>query len=228
MDKNELFQLAWYKIFDSHQTRFSKSPNLQIYYRTMLSQIKLAKRFGKVDLCILGDSNAHNLGTYENMRKFGKIGLSINLAIPGSRADHWLHFFHSENGKKVYSEIKDSKILWNIGGNHIIQKDMERLEIKLQKLFSLFSKSYNCLVPPIWSRHMHFLGPELEINQQIQICNTYIKKIWKTHAIDTYSIFLNWDKTEPFILTHKDLVHFSKIGDDIRIPIILFSLLFIP
>jgi hypothetical protein len=220
---NRNFQLAWnqfYKKIIPHKK--SKNPFDKV--RLIKAQLFLAKSFGDIKLCILGDSNAENLANYELMIKFDPIGLSVNLAIGGTRADHWIVFFESEPGQKVLQAIGKAKILWNIGGNHILQKRMDIMESSLSILHDLFPQSYNCLLPPIWSKYLQSLGTEIEINHQLQLCNQTIKTIWKEKTIDTYTPFLNWESNEPYVLAHKDLVHFSEFGNKTRIPVILDAL----
>ena len=228
MSANRKFQSAWNNFLKGFYKRKSNKngAGLLMYVKRMHKQIDLAKDYGKIQLAILGDSNAENLASYQYMKKFDPIGVSINLAISGTRADQWLDFFlKTKDGERIYKEISKAKILWNIGGNNILQNKMEILKPSLLGLKKLFPFSYNCLVPPIWSRFMQFNQTQIELNHKVNLCNKYIKEIWQTRAIDTYTPFLNPNTNEPFILVHKDLVHFSKYGNSVRIPIILFHLL---
>lgn len=225
MNKNRKFQLVWSGLVKNLYPK-SKSILLKDHFTRMKKQIELARSFGKIKLCILGDSNAENLSGFEYMSMFDPIGLSINLALSGTRADHWIDFFQSREGSEIKDSIQNCIVVWNIGGNHILQKRMDNMEESLTQLHTYFPESFNCLLPPIWSKFMHFLGPELEINHQLNLCNKAIFEIWKEKTIDTHTPFVNWEQNEPYVMVHKDLVHFSDIGNRIRIPIIIAKVYF--
>lgn len=225
MNNNQRFQLLWNKLLKGFYKRgINKNGGIQARFNLMKNQIEVAKNFGKIDLCIIGDSNAENLAVYSEMIKFSPIGLSINLAVSGTRADEWVDFFQTKNGLSIYKEIISSHILWNIGGNHILHKKMDILESSLKSLFELFPISFNCFVPPIWSKYLEYNQILIDTHQQVQLCNKYILEIWKDRAIDTFTPFMNWDRQEPFVLAHKDLVHFSELGNLVRVPLMILKI----
>lgn len=227
MSANRQFQKAWNHLIKGLYVRKNRhKTGILAYSQRMQEQIQLAGSYGPIGLTIMGDSNAENLASYRYMKKFDRFGISLNLAVAGSRADEWLYFFaKTETGHQIYQKIHTTKILWNIGGNHILQNRMDNLESSLKGLKKLFPHSFNCLVPPIWTRFLQYSSQQIEWNHRIKLCNSYIQDIWQQRAIDTYSPFVNQNTGEPHILTHKDPVHFSKYGNAVRIPIILYHLL---
>lgn len=116
-------------------------------------------------------------------------------------------------------------IIWNIGGNHILQNAMESLEKNLEKLKEIFPNSWNCLIPPIHMTAISMLNglSVSEIKGRVDHANSLISKIWNIKTIDTYSPFLNPSANgEPYWFVLEDLVHFSEDTDKkIRIPLII-------
>lgn len=102
--KNRIFQFIWFYIFKGlFPRKKGVGTTLSDYADRMTDQIQLANAFGKIDFIILGDSNGENLATYSNMVQLGKsLGLGINIAIGGTRADSWVDFLlYSEKGQFV-------------------------------------------------------------------------------------------------------------------------------
>lgn len=229
--KNRIFQFLWFYFFKGSVKRKSgNGSKLSDYSDRMNSQIKLAQKFGNIDLFIIGDSNAENLAKYSSMVQIGEqLGLCVNIAVGGTRADTWVDFFKKEeNGKQILHLIKSNNamVLFNIGGNHVLQNAMDLLPSNLEELSFLFPNSFNCLIPPIHSSLISSLnGVSVEeIANRIAYANSKIKNIWGSKAIDTYSLFVNPNTNgdPPYWFVHRDMVHFSHKTDKmIRIPFIV-------
>lgn len=228
--RGKLFQFIWHFMVKGFIKRKNGvGDNLKDYSERMIEQLKLALNFtDKIDFVIIGDSNGENLATYSNMVQLQKEigGIGVNIAIGGTRADTWNEFLRfSHKGIDIYRFIDThvKKVIFNIGGNHILQDKMDILEKEFISLYELFPESYNCLVPPI---HIGLIAGLKGINPQViqervETCNNLIKHIWRNKAIDTYTPFLSPSK-EPYFFVLDDLVHFSDYADKkLRIPIII-------
>lgn len=200
--------------------------DLELYSDRMLSQLDWARFFGGPDMVILGDSNGENLAKAKSMRKFGKLGVSCNLAIGGMRADDWSGFLvNGQNGSIVRKKIDDSgaKVVFNVGGNNILQRKMDVVEESLKQLKKIFPESYNCLVPPIHVHGLESAGLDAQVLMaNVDRLNGMIRDIWQEKTIDFYSPFINRETGEAYLIVLQDAVHFSPPADEkIRIPSII-------
>lgn len=222
--KNKLFQFTWFRIvkpFTKRKTSLSSGkPLLTAYHSYIIAQLKLAKKFN-VKYVIAGDSNGENLAVYNNMIQLGK-GLKevcANIAIGGTRADQWVEYLKCEEGKEVLNILKDTTVIWNIGGNNILQGQMSKLPKSFEDLKSLTPSSFNCLIPPLVYGPIKTFIPTIE--KDVQTVNSQIRKVWGYKTIDTYSPFVGK------VGYLDDLVHFSDRTDEIvRIPLIISQVLF--
>lgn len=228
--KNRIFQFVWFNLIRPFIPRKTgEGARLLDYSERMTAQISASENFGKLDFAILGDSNAENLATYSDMVQLGKeLGLGVNIGIGGMRADSWLEFFLTAAGKEIFQKLssdKNTQIIWNIGGNHVLQNRMDILKISLKSLHDMFPGSYNCLIPPIHSGLISSLSgiSQDEIKDRVLTCNWYIEEIWKEKAIDTYTPFVSPSPDgEAYFTVLQDAVHFSDMADrKFRIPIII-------
>lgn len=226
MFKNYIYQNLVYLIKTLIPRKIGLGISLADYSRRMFFKVKLAKFFSGRKMLILGDSNAENLASYSDCLRFGKYlkSIVVNIAIGGTRADTWVEFFlNTKEGKELYEEVKNYDIiLFNIGGNNVLQNKMDVLEKSLKKLKELFLQSYNCTIPPL---HYDLLSmpmnkPKDKIRQDVLKANELIRKVWKDKTIDLYNLFVDANGY-PYIFTHEDAVHFSQFVDEkIRIPFI--------
>ena len=119
--KNKLFQYAWQLAKRLSTRKTGLGLNLADYKNRIIPQIKLARLFGKIDLIVLGDSNAENLNTIDNMIQLGQglSGVSINIGIGGTRVDQWVQFLESVDGIEVLQAIREFSpiVIVNIGGD---------------------------------------------------------------------------------------------------------------
>lgn len=221
---NTIFQFIWfYFVKPAIKRKEGDGTSLIHYHKCLITQIKLAKRFG-IKYLIVGDSNGENLATYSNMKQLGK-GLNAviaNIAIGGTRADTWYDYFYSDEGKELLSILpEDTFIIFNIGGNHILQDKMDLLPSAFKSLKAIVKrKSCNCLVPPIHTKFIQVLNSEIS-NETIKLCNKMIKSVWPKMFIDVYTPFVTKDG-DPLFFLHDDIVHFSdNVDKNMRIPIMI-------
>jgi hypothetical protein len=144
-----------------------------------------------------------------------------------------MYFFeNTKNGRDCFSLVKylesnGAKVLFNIGGNHILKGEMDSAQRDLIKLHYRFPDSYNCLVPPIHTTILEKLTnkPKGSIDAKVKKLNKIIEMIWNDKTIDMYSPFLDWDTHGPYLIALGDLVHFSQLADEtVRIPLIVGTL----
>jgi len=188
----------------------------------MIWQLRLSRLFGNLDLVILGDSNGEELADYASMKLFPK--LSANIAIGGTRADHWAQFFTlSSQGIDIAKRIKDKKVVINIGGNHVIQNSMENLKESIQTLNKLFPKAYWINLPSVHASHISALtGRNLKhVSTDLRTVNEEIQAVAKDRLIDMRS-YTGSTEYSPYFGVLKDSVHFADDFDRrVRIPLIL-------
>lgn len=220
--KNKLFQYAW-QLAKSLSTRKTGSGlNLADYKNRIIPQIKLARMFGKIDLIVLGDSNAENLNTIDNMVQLGEglSGVSINVGIGGTRVDQWVQFLSSVDGLEVMQAIKDFNpiVIVNIGGNNALQQRMEGLGNWFDRLIGLLPNAYGCLCPPIHLSYFEKITDVQKLKINVATVNGEIARVFKTRCIDLYTPFLS-NGGEAYITVLQDAVHFSEEADKkVRIP----------
>lgn len=219
--RNTLFQFLYYNIIKFVQ---KDGVGLTAYARLFKIQIILAQILGGFEAVVIGDSNIELLANYNTMKKFKKV--TLNLGVGGSYCQSWLDFFNNDKvGKWVFKQIKTKKIIWNIGGNHILLNIMDIAEMGLKRIDDMFPHSYNCTVPPIKTEILNMLDdylPEYRNRSKkmwgkdLRILNKYITTIWKDKVINLYDLFIV-NKDIPIF---KDAVHYSNyIIDNVLIPI---------
>lgn len=227
---NRLFQYYWYTLVKPFIPRKNGDGTLIEHYSArMKSKMSQSQTFGKPKYAVFGDSNGEKLDKRDSMIQLGDgLGLILNFAVSGMRGDSWLKFLtETADGKWLYDQLMKLKIIviWNIGGNHVLQNRMDNLQSSLVALKTLFPDSFNCLIPPIHAGLMETVGgmDAAQIRQRVMIANQTISDIWKEKAIDTYSPFLAPDASgEPYFFVLQDFVHFSDFADrKFRIPIII-------
>lgn len=220
--KNKIHVFSWilYEKFilrENPKLLFT-STQLQPY---MKKKIDFAKKFGGVELVIIGDSNAENLD-YDDISKF--IPITINIAKGGTKFNDWVEFFNSLPGKEIYESIKNCNHLISLGGNHAVHNAMDIFKKSMNEFFKLFPNAWYMNVPRVHSKLIESLGITKktwqEIDEEVQYINKQLKK--KTNKIiDLYSLTGSGEDTQPFYMVHEDLVHFSKDFDKkIRVPYI--------
>lgn len=222
--KNKIFQYVWKIARGLSKRKTGLGLNLTDYKNRIIPQIRLARMMGKIDLIVIGDSNAENLNTIGNMIQLGEglDGISVNIGIGGTRVDQWVQFLESVDGLEVMQAIREDKpiVIVNIGGNNALQSRMEGLGNYFDRLINLLPTAYGCLCPPI---HLSYLAGITDI-QKLKInvitVNGEIVRVFKSRAIDLYTPFLSNDG-EAYITILEDAVHFSDNADkNMRIPIL--------
>ena len=225
--RNKLFQYAWQLVKGLSRRKTGLGLNLVDYKNRIIPQIKLARLFGKIDLIVLGDSNAENLNTIDNMVQLGKglSGVSVNIGIGGTRVDQWVQFLESVDGLEVMQAIKDFNpiIIVNIGGNNALQDRMEGLSNWFDRLVMILPTAYGCLCPPIHLSLLQAVTNIQELKIRVANVNGEIMSSFGERYIDLYTPFLS-KNGEAYITVLQDAVHFSDEADkNIRIPLLRMS-----
>lgn len=220
--RNKLFQYAWQLAKRLSTRKTGSGLNLADYKNRIVPQIKLARMFGKIDLIVLGDSNAENLNTVDNMVQLGEglSGVSVNVGIGGTRVDQWVQFLESVDGLEVMQAIKDFNpiVIVNIGGNNALQQRMEGLGNWFDRLIGLLPNAYGCLCPPIHLSYFEKITDVQKLKINVATVNGEIARVFKTRCIDLYTPFLS-NGGEAYITVLQDAVHFSDEADKkVRIP----------
>lgn len=222
---NKLYQWFWFYIAKRFTKR--KSPKgtailLDDYSDRFFPQISTAKKFGDIDLVIFGDSNGEELADYKSMKRFPKIAL--NFSIGGTRADHWADFFvYSGIGIRLYNQIKNKKVVINVGGNNVLQDQMYLVQPAIEELAEFFPNAYWINVPSVYGQIIADLkGRKLsELEKDLKEVNELIGDFAKDRLIDIRP-FTGENEVTPYFFVLKDAVHYSDIFDKkIRIPLII-------
>lgn len=235
MFKNYIFQIISLLVNIFIPRKTGSGVSLVDYSKRMIVKMRLSKIFSGKKMLIIGDSNAENMSSFQDLNRFGKYlqSIVINIGVGGTKADDWLDFLENTNeGKKIYEIAKDFDIvLFNLGGNNVLQNKMSILEKSLIGLKDMFPNSFNCTIPPL---HYDLLEPQEEkqkkniqknIQKNVLLANKIIKDIWKEKTLDLYNLFVD-SEGKPYIFTLEDAVHFSQFADkNIRIPYISFCIL---
>lgn len=192
--RNKLFQYAWQLAKRLSTRKTGSGLNLADYKNRIIPQIKLARMFGKIDLIVLGDSNAENLNTVDNMAQLGEglTGVSINIGIGGTRVDQWVQFLESVDGLEVMQAIRDYNpiVIVNIGGNNALQQRMEGLGNWFDRLIGLLPNAYGCLCPPIHLSYFEKITDVQKLKINVATVNGEIARVFKIRCIDLYTPFL--------------------------------------
>lgn len=223
--RNKIFQYAWQLAKRLSTRKTGTGLNLTDYKNRIIPQIRLARMMGKIDLIVLGDSNAENLNTISNMTQLGEglSGISVNIGIGGTRVDQWVQFLESVDGLEVMQAIREDKpiVIVNIGGNNALQSRIEGLANYFDRLIGLLPTAYGCLCPPI---HLSYLAGVTDIQNlkiSVSLVNAEINRVFKERTIDLYTPFFSNETGEAYITVLQDAVHFSDSADkNMRIPVL--------
>lgn len=223
--KNKIFQFIWFKLikpFTKRKTDKKTSYILDNYSDRFKTLLSFSNLFGGSKVIIFGDSNGEEMSDEESLKLFPE--LTINLSIGGTRADHWSDFFNqSDIGRKIYDQIAFKKIIINVGGNNVLQSQMELLKPSLVILKRLFPSAYFINIPNVQSELIAQLQGKKpkEVQKDLSLANNLIKHYADDRLIDIQS-YSGEENGKPFFFALKDAVHFSNNFDkNIRIPLIL-------
>lgn len=213
---NKVFQFLWFN-FLKKLTPVIGSKNLcaKQKYR-LLWQYRLSCLFPGKKTVIVGDSNAAVFDNYEVMKKFSRVVLSFGVG--GTTANTWIDFFcYDKIGKKLYSGIKNKTVIWNIGGNYVLQNKMDDAQSGLELIQTMFPDSWSVNIPPIRTHFLDLLDNSISANRtkeqwdkDVKKVNAIIKKLWGVKCLDVYTFFFGYDKKYIF----KDGIHYSKMVVD--------------
>lgn len=159
-------------------------------------------------LLLIGDSNAYAFN-YRGVKYSNR--LFVGLGVPGARADHWIDFLNSKEGYLLKSIFLSNKhlVVWNIGGNHLLQSKMENMVSSLLTLFSFSFGSWSITLPPIHTGFLSTAFSEKYLKDGISEINAIIRVLWKDKVIDIHEIMKDPMTGEAFLTILSDPVHFS-------------------
>lgn len=146
--KNFVFQYVW-AILSRFLTRkvtmldYGKDPVAMVnqWAKNSYRQMFVGLVFGNDSIKLLiGDSNLGFDSSPKLMIHFGKMGVSVNIGMPGARFDHIVQMLKTEYGKKIIALVDHFRIpiFVNCGGNHVLQGSMGNMESSIQEFLSMF------------------------------------------------------------------------------------------
>ena len=188
--RNKIFQALWYLIKGIVKRKEGSGLSVSDYSDRLFFQLKLARIFGSPELILIGDSNSEAFSNQDDMSQFDC--LAVGLGIGGTRADQWLTWFQSSEGRRMQEMFGEAKVVWNIGGNHVLQEVMGNAEDSLKGLKELFPESWNIVIPPIHHSILTLAGLDGEETQlNVEKINGMIRDVWSTKVIDLYNVFVS-------------------------------------
>lgn len=227
---NTIYQLLWFGIYsklyraEAKIGTVSMERYLELCIPRFRKQIQLAKKiaeFFKVPLLsLIGDSNSGVFNSFWCAIKFNAV--TITLGIPGTRPDQWVKLFFNDEAKELLEELQGIDwnekseaggiMVWNIGGNSVLQKSMGNAKLALQALREMFPFSFNILIPPIHSWLLDKVPNDIDYDKDIDTINGYIKYEWGIQAINLRPIFTNPYTGDSWYGYLSDPVHYSRTG----------------
>ena len=215
MNKNKLFQFIYYnfvrgffprKVGDGHR--------IADYSRRLFAQLWLSEKFGGPELVLIGDSNSEAFSSAKDMRRLDC--LAIALGIGGTRPDQWAEWFQSPEGKSMQARFGNATVLWNIGGNAVLQDRMDAGLKGLESLRAAFPESYNCLIPAIYVSQFPEARRET-IARDVTTINDKIKSLWGDRVIDLHTPTKDPQTGEALPGLLEDPVHYSTLAQNLII-----------
>ena len=210
---NKIFQnLYFFGLKGWIKRKVGSGMSLHDYSSRMVWQWRLAKLFGGAKIVMIGDSNMEGFALFRFMRRWKSV--AVNIGIGGTTADGWVDFLtQTDRGNWLRREIliSGAKVLFNVGGNNVLQRSVGRLPANLKTLYSMFPSSWACLAPPI---HLSFFASVIDpriLGDDIKKLNDAIRETWKSRTIDLYAPFINPVTGEAFAGILRDPIHFSDV-----------------
>lgn len=221
--RNKIFQTLWFAVRYLFPRKTGTGLAVGDYAVRIVAQLLLARLFGGPDLVLIGDSNSEAFSNEKDMARLSDAGVACGLGIGGTRGDQWVIFFRSRLGRLVMMLIGDAHVIWNIGGNHVLQKQMGSVSQAYADLRALFPSSRIILIPPIHYSILRTLGlPEDETRENVRIVNQLAREEWgQGHCIDLYQTFLDHSTGEAYPLILADMVHYGPLAREIIVRVIL-------
>lgn len=220
-----IYQAIWFGILSQFYRKRVTTNILLDNSKRFAAQLKLAKFIGEffqVPIIILiGDSNSEVFANFKSAMKFNAI--AVTMGVGGTRPDTWSDYFASglDESREVYQllhsmENDGVKVIWNIGGNSVLQRSMENAYISLARLHTWFPKSWNITIPPIHYSILNHVYDDISlIESDVRTINSYILDLWKSHGIDLGSFLQNPYTGEAWYGKLSDPVHYGKSGMEI-------------
>lgn len=216
--RNAIFQFIWLLIRGFLPRKTGSGLRVADYSGRLFLQLHLARLFGGPDLVLIGDSNSEAFSNERDMKRFRC--LAVGLGIGGTSADQWVEWFESSEGQRMIRLFGRAKIIWNIGGNHVLQDKMDVAEISLKRLRIMFPDSWNIVIPPIHHSLLKLGGADPETTRAgVDLINRYIRSIWEGKTIDLYKEFTG-PNGEAFPGLLADPVHYGRQARRIIVSVI--------
>jgi len=220
---NKVFQFVWFMFFEK---RIKENLTTDLFDGRMVSmnaKLKLTKWFGGAKVAMFGDSNKEAMDDYGTMKLFPEV--TVNLGIGGTRTEQWVEFFKTI-GKDIYEQIKDKKIVINVGGNNVLQGKMDVLESSYKELVSMFPNAFHVNIPSIHGELLFQDKDKLEeLEKALVLANSIIESIVPKDKLIDIRGWTGTKQTEAIVGVHSDPIHYSDSFDKkVRVPLILKKL----
>jgi hypothetical protein len=211
MSMNNLLYQAYRHLYKKKQLKkqFKHSFNK---FLGNIESYRTAKLFGTPKKLFIGDSNCEALDNFTDSRKFKD--LTVVFGYGGTTPDDYVNFLRSREGENFYATLSIDKplVVWNIGGNSVLQNKMDTCKKNLEILKSYFPKSWIFNLPPIHASVLEFLNPDPNRNiyEDLGTVNNWISEIWGDKVLDISSALLNPHTGEAFYGSLEDPVHYAS------------------
>lgn len=207
--KNLLFQSYWHgfgkKGWGTDLNPFNK-------WRRNITAYSKAKYFGTLKKLFIGDSNCEALDNFKDSKNFN--ALTVVFGFGGTTPDDYVNFLRSKDGENFYTQLSIDKpiIVWNIGGNSVLQKRMNTCQENLRIIKNYFPDSYIINIPPIHVGVFEALNIQTngDLLTNIGTVNGYLNSIWGPKVIDFSSRILNPITGEAVYGLLQDPVHYAE------------------
>lgn len=204
--RNFLFQLYWHSFGKKSWT------NPLDKWRRNITAYNKAQYFGQIKKLFIGDSNCEALDNFKDSKGFN--ALTVVFGFGGTTPDDYVSFLRSKDGETFYTQTQIDKpvIVWNIGGNSILQKKMDTCLNNLRIIKQYFPDSYIVNIPPVHAWILEEVGFDKKENliNNIQKVNGFLNQLWGDKVIDLSSRILNPATGEALFGTLQDPVHYAE------------------
>lgn len=216
--KNKIFQAIWFVRRGLIPRKTGEGIPVKDYSKRLFKQLELARFFGGPKLVLIGDSNSEAFSNEKDMKRFHCV--AVGLGIGGTRADQWVEWFESADGQRLKSLMGQATVVWNIGGNHVLQNRMDNAASSLKRLKQMFPDSWNIMIPPIHHSILKRAGVDPDRSRaNVEEVNRIIEENWSPRVINLYKEFMG-PNGEAFPGLLADPVHYGRQARKIIVSVI--------
>lgn len=228
--KFKLYYYSWFWIGRFIAPRRVNDATIEGFFDHFIFNLKWAKPFG-IDVVFLGDSNCEFAKDRKTSSKWKPL-IVVNIGKAGTRIDHWNTFFKTPKGKELLAFILENSkiILSNIGGNHVVQNQMENMNPYLAIYVKTFESKPHVMIniPPIHAG----IFPDVKTTKANVIkANKIIGNYFpgkNRYLVNVYDPLLDPKTQEAWIGVLGDPIHFNDWSDQVyRIPLVRETIKFI-